>query len=200
VFLNTEQVLSGAIQRPDRRLFHYLPTGNFGNMRHCTSTHMQKTELRLKIALYQPDIAGNVGTILRLAACFGVPCDIIEPCGFPFSDKSLKRAGMDYAAQAILNRHSDWSDFREQAVESKSRICLLSSSASIPLPDVAFLPNDIILLGSESAGVPSDIHDQADLRIRIPMRAGFRSLNVAVAAGIALAEALRQTGQFPSET
>ncbi len=160
---------------------------------------MQKTELPLRIALYQPDIAGNVGTILRLSACFGVACDIIEPCGFPFSDKALKRAGMDYAAQADLKRHSDWENFRLFAKEQQSRICLLTSSASIPLPKVSFSPNDIILLGCESAGAPQIVHDAADVRIRIPMRPGFRSLNVAVATGIALAEALRQTGQFPAE-
>jgi tRNA (cytidine/uridine-2'-O-)-methyltransferase len=161
---------------------------------------LQKTELSLRIALYQPDIAGNVGTILRLSACFGVPCDIIEPCGFPFSDKALKRAGMDYAAQAEMVRHTDWNSFRAEMHHKSRRLCLLSSAASIPLPEVQFEADDVILLGSESAGVPADIHAEADLRIRIPMRPGFRSLNVAVAAGIALAEALRQTGQFPSET
>jgi tRNA (cytidine/uridine-2'-O-)-methyltransferase len=161
---------------------------------------LQKTELSLRIALYQPDIAGNVGTILRLSACFGVPCDIIEPCGFPFSDKALKRAGMDYAAQAEMVRHSDWNSVKAEMQDQGRRLCLLSSAASVPLPEVQFKPDDVILLGSESAGVPADVHAQADLRIRIPMRPGFRSLNVAVAAGIALAEALRQTGQFPSET
>jgi tRNA (cytidine/uridine-2'-O-)-methyltransferase len=161
---------------------------------------MQKTELTVEIALYQPDIAGNVGTILRLAACFGVPCHIIEPCGFPFSDKALKRAGMDYAAQAQMQRHADWERFEQQAAANGQRIILMSSAASIPLPQVIFGANDIILMGSEGAGVPAAIHDRADLRIRIPMQPGFRSLNVAVAAGIALAEALRQTGQFPTET
>jgi tRNA (cytidine/uridine-2'-O-)-methyltransferase len=169
-------------------------------MRQCDSTNMQKTELTVEIALYQPDIAGNVGTILRLAACFGVPCHIIEPCGFPFSDKALKRAGMDYAAQAQMQRHADWERFEQQAAANGQRIILMSSAASIPLPQVIFGANDIILMGSEGAGVPAAIHDRADLRIRIPMQPGFRSLNVAVAAGIALAEALRQTGQFPTET
>jgi tRNA (cytidine/uridine-2'-O-)-methyltransferase len=169
-------------------------------MRHCDSTNMQKTELTVEIALYQPDIAGNVGTILRLAACFGVPCHIIEPCGFPFSDKALKRAGMDYAAQAQMQRHADWERFEQQAAANGQRIILMSSAASIPLPQVIFGANDIILMGSEGAGVPAAIHDRADLRIRIPMQPGFRSLNVAVATGIALAEALRQTGQFPTET
>ncbi len=161
---------------------------------------MQKTELIVEIALYQPDIAGNVGTILRLSACFGVTCHIIEPCGFPFSDKALKRAGMDYAAQAKLQRHSDWSSFEQLVAANDQRIVLMSSAASSPLPDVTFRANDIILMGSEGAGVPASVHDRADLRIRIPMAIGFRSLNVAVAAGIALAESLRQTGQFPQET
>lgn len=160
---------------------------------------LQKTEPRLKIALYQPDIAGNVGTILRLCACLGVPCEIIEPCGFPFSDKSLRRAGMDYATQAQIVRHPDWSGFEQSAAEQHSRIVLFTSAGSQPLPDARFLPGDILLFGSESAGVPAAVHDRADYQVRIPMRPGFRSLNVAVSAGIALAEALRQTGQFPSE-
>jgi tRNA (cytidine/uridine-2'-O-)-methyltransferase len=156
-------------------------------------------EPRLKIALYQPDIAGNVGTILRLCACFGVACEIIEPCGFPFSDKALKRAGMDYAAQASIIRRPDWSTFQQSASEAGSRIVLFTSKSSHPLPAAQFLPGDILLFGSESAGVPAHVQDGVDYRVRIPMRPGFRSLNVAVSAGIALAEALRQTGQFPSE-
>jgi tRNA (cytidine/uridine-2'-O-)-methyltransferase len=196
-FFRVVLTLYHAIQRPDRRLSLYLPTGNFSNMRHCASTHLQKTELLLRIALFQPDIAGNLGTILRLSACFGVPCDVIEPCGFAFSDKALKRAGMDYAAQAELQRHKDWADFHETVKANGQRICLLTSSASIPFTEAEFAADDIILMGSESAGVPAFVHDAADLRIRIPMNAEFRSLNVAVAAGIALAEALRQTGQFP---
>ncbi len=154
----------------------------------------------MRIALFQPEIAGNVGAILRLVACFGVPCDIIEPCGFPFSDKSLKRAGMDYAAAAEIHRHSDWESYRAPIQSAGQRIILLSSSASIPLPDVCFRADDVLLLGCESSGVPQNIHAQTDMRVRIPMRPGFRSLNVAVTAGIALAEALRQTGQFPVET
>ena len=116
----------------------------------------------MKIALYQPDIAGNVGTILRLCACLGVPCEIIEPCGFPFSDKSLRRAGMDYAAQAQIVRHPDWSGFEQSAAEQHSRIVLFTSDGSQPLPDARFLPGDILLFGSESAGVPAAVHDRAD--------------------------------------
>lgn len=148
----------------------------------------------MRIALHQPDIAGNVGTILRMAACFGVPVDIIEPCGFPFSDRKLKRAGMDYAAQAEIVRHADWAAFRES---QPARLILLTSTGDARLPDARFEGSDILLAGSESAGVPAEVHDQAALRVRIPMRPGFRSLNVAVAIGIALGEALRQTEGWP---
>jgi tRNA (cytidine/uridine-2'-O-)-methyltransferase len=151
----------------------------------------------MRIALFQPDIAGNVGTILRMSACFGVTCDIIHPCGFAFSKASLKRAGMDYLDNAEIAEHADWRAFEAEAVRRGSRIILLSSKASQRLPDAKFEPNDIILMGRESAGVPDHIHERADMRIHIPMREGFRSLNVAVAAGIALAEGLRQTAQFP---
>jgi tRNA (cytidine/uridine-2'-O-)-methyltransferase len=152
----------------------------------------------MRIALYQPDIAGNVGTILRMAACFGVPCDIIEPCGFAFADRALKRAGMDYAAQAVIARHADWAAFEADASANGRRIVLLSSKASVRLPKAIFEPDDIILMGSEGAGAPAFVHKRADYRVHIPMQPGFRSLNISVATGIALAEGLRQTGQFPS--
>ncbi len=148
----------------------------------------------MRIALHQPDIAGNVGTILRLAACLGVAVDIIEPCGFAFSDRALRRSGMDYAADAEVSRHADWDAFR---TAQPGRIMLLTTRAELTLVNVRFEPGDIILLGSEGAGVPENVHDSADVRLRIPMRPGFRSLNVAVSAGIALAEALRQTGGWP---
>jgi tRNA (cytidine/uridine-2'-O-)-methyltransferase len=151
----------------------------------------------MRIALYQPDIAGNVGAVLRTAACLAVPCDIIEPCGFAFSERALKRAGMDYAAQAQICRHSGWAAFLETL--EGARIVLMSSKASTPLPRFAFRPDDIILMGSESSGVPVEIHERADGRVYIPMAAGFRSLNISVSAGIALSEALRQTRQFPGE-
>jgi tRNA (cytidine/uridine-2'-O-)-methyltransferase len=168
-------------------------------MRQSLVHKLQKTEADLKIALYQPDIAGNVGTILRLAACFGVPCVIIEPCGFPFSDKALKRAGMDYADAVEIERFADWQAFADSARAQGRRIALLSSKGATSLFETAFRPTDILLFGSESAGAPPEVHAAVDLRIRIPMQAGFRSLNVAVSAGIALAEALRQTGQLPME-
>lgn len=148
----------------------------------------------MRIALYQPDIAGNMGTILRLSACFGIAVDIIEPCGFAYSDRALKRSGMDYAAAVDVTRHVDWDAF---VAAQKGRIVLLSTHASTSLPAARFLPDDILLFGSEGAGVPDPVRDRADLRIRIPMRPGFRSLNVAVSAGIALAEALRQTEGWP---
>lgn len=152
----------------------------------------------MRIALYQPDIAGNVGTILRMSACFGVPCDIIEPCGFAYSDRALRRAGMDYAAQAIVERHADWNAFEASATKAGNRIVLLSSKASVSLPQAVFTQDDIILMGSEGAGAPEFVHDRADYRVHIPMQPGFRSLNISVAAGIALAEALRQTDRFPN--
>ncbi len=148
----------------------------------------------MRIALYQPDIAGNVGTILRLAACIGVPIDIIEPCGFAFSDRALRRSGMDYAANAEVVRHADWAAFDDSR---RGRLVLLTTGADLTLVNARFLAGDILMVGSEGAGVPDHVHAAADLRVRIPMRTGFRSLNVAVSAGIALAEALRQTGGWP---
>lgn len=151
----------------------------------------------MRLALYQPDIAGNVGTIMRLCACFGVPLDIVMPCGFPFSDRQLKRAAMDYGEQADVIRHPNFDAFAAGVRENGGRIVLLTSSGGTALPDMRFTPEDVLLLGSEGAGVPQAVHDAADARLRIPMRPGFRSLNIAVAAGIALGEALRQTGHYP---
>lgn len=158
---------------------------------------MRKGRNLPRIALYQPDIAGNVGAVLRTAACFAVPCDIIEPCGFAFSERALKRAGMDYASQAEICRHSDWASFLNTL--NGARLVLMSSKASTPLPRFAFQHNDVILMGSESSGAPAYVHERADARVYIPMAAGFRSLNISVSAGIALAEALRQTKQFPGD-
>jgi tRNA (cytidine/uridine-2'-O-)-methyltransferase len=148
----------------------------------------------MRIALYQPDIAGNVGAVLRTAACFGIACDIIEPCGFAFSERALKRAGMDYAAQAEIARHADWDAFLVSV--GPARIVLMSSKASTSLPSFTFRPDDILLMGSESSGAPASVHERADARVYIPMAPGFRSLNISVSAGIALAEGLRQTQQF----
>ena len=151
----------------------------------------------MRIALYQPDMPGNVGTLLRLGACLGVAVDLIEPMGFPFSDRSLQRAGMDYAAQAEVVRHASWEAFVDS---TPGRIVLLTTRGGTRLDEAAFLEDDTLLLGSEGEGVPGAVHSRADLSVRIPLRDGFRSLNVAVAGGIALAEALRQTSGWPQET
>ena len=148
----------------------------------------------MRLALHQPDQAGNVGTILRLAACLGVPVDIIEPCGFPWGDKALKRAGMDYAEIASVSRHASWEAFE---AERGGRLVLLTTAGDVRLDQARFDRDDVLLLGSESRGVPAHIHARAALRVRIPQVAGTRSLNIAVAAGIALAEALRQTKDWP---
>lgn len=152
----------------------------------------------MRLALHQPDIAGNVGTIIRLAACFATPLDIVMPCGFPASDKQLQRAAMDYGGHADISRHANADAFFAARQAPGRRVVLLTSHADLLLPDAEFRPGDTLLLGSESAGVPQTVHDRADLRVRIPMAGGFRSLNIAVAAGIALSEALRQTGSYPA--
>jgi tRNA (cytidine/uridine-2'-O-)-methyltransferase len=151
----------------------------------------------MRIALYQPDIAGNVGTILRLAACWDIGVDIVLPCGFPASDAQLRRAAMDYGGLADVTRHADFDAFAAAQLQGKARLIALTSSGDTRLPDARFTPDDILLMGRESAGLPTDLHARADVRVRIPMAAGFRSLNLAVATGIALGEALRQTGLFP---
>ncbi|HEY5722724.1 MAG TPA: TrmH family RNA methyltransferase [Allosphingosinicella sp.] len=150
----------------------------------------------MRLALYQPDQAGNAGAILRLAACLAVPVDIVEPCGFAFSDRALKRAGMDYAEMAEMVRHRSWEEF---AGAASGRIVLLTTAGGVGLPDARFEADDILLLGSESKGVPASVHDRAALRVRIPQAPGTRSLNLAAAASISLAEALRQTEQWPKQ-
>lgn len=154
----------------------------------------------MRIALYQPDIAQNTGTILRLGACFGVPVDVIGPTGFDMSDRSLKRAALDYLPFVDLTRHVSFDAFverRAELSERRSRLVLLTTKAEASHTDFAFAPDDTLLLGRESAGVPDSVHDLADARITIPMRPGLRSLNVAVAAAMVLGEALRQTDGFP---
>jgi tRNA (cytidine/uridine-2'-O-)-methyltransferase len=147
----------------------------------------------MRLALYQPDQAGNVGTILRLAACLGVPVDIVEPCGFPWGDKALKRAGMDYAEIANVTRHADWAAFEGEVT---GRLVLFTTAGGVRLPEARFEAGDILLFGSESRGVPEGVHQRANLRVRIPQVEGTRSLNLAVAAGIGVAEALRQTSSW----
>jgi tRNA (cytidine/uridine-2'-O-)-methyltransferase len=147
----------------------------------------------MRIALFQPDIAGNTGTILRMAACLDIGVDLIEPAGFDISDRALKRAGMDYLEMAALTRHVDYARFEEKRRAEGSRLVLFSTSAAMPYTAFAFRENDILLFGRESAGVPQMVHDGADARLLIPMRGGGRSLNVALAAAMAVGEALRQT-------
>lgn len=154
----------------------------------------------MRLALYEPDIPGNAGTCIRLCACLGIGIDIIEPCGFILSDARMKRAGMDYALRATIRRHTDWADFvATRATEApESRLVLATTRGALPYTAFAFRPDDVLLMGSESAGVPDAVHDAADARVRILMVPGMRSLNVAVAASMILGEALRQTGGFPA--
>ncbi len=147
----------------------------------------------LRIALYQPDIAGNTGTILRLAACLGVAVDIIEPAGFDVSDRNLKRAGMDYLTSVNLVRHVNWAAFDAFRTGSGRRLVLASTKASAPYADLAYHGTDILLFGRESAGVPDLVHQAADQRVTIKMVEGQRSLNLAMSVAMILGEALRQT-------
>ena len=150
----------------------------------------------MQIALYQPDIPPNTGTMIRMAACLGVPVHIIEPCGFPFGEKSFRRAGMDYVDQSTVIRHKSWQDFQNN--RPRGRLVLLTTRSRTPYTEIQYEPTDILLLGRESAGVPEEVHNVADQRVLIPMKLGTRSLNVAVSAAMVLGEALRQTGQFPA--
>jgi tRNA (cytidine/uridine-2'-O-)-methyltransferase len=146
----------------------------------------------LRIALYQPDIPGNTGTILRLAACLGLAVDIIEPAGFDLSDKNLKRAGMDYIASVTLTRHVNWERFDETRLAQGRRLILASTKAAEPYTRFSFQPTDTLLFGRESAGVPDHVHDRADGRIIVPMVEGQRSLNVAMSVAMIAGEAIRQ--------
>ncbi|RJT39329.1 tRNA (cytidine(34)-2'-O)-methyltransferase [Mesorhizobium waimense] len=147
---------------------------------------------RLRIALYQPDIAGNTGTILRFAACLGLGVDIIEPAGFPLSDRTLKRAGMDYLEMAALTRHVDWHAFEQWRKSGARRLVLLSTKATTAYTDFAFADGDVLLFGRESAGVPDPVHEAADARLVIPMQPGTRSINVALSVAMVAGEAIRQ--------
>lgn len=149
---------------------------------------------RLRIALYQPDIAGNTGTILRFAACLGLGVDIVEPAGFPLSDRALKRAGMDYLEMAALTRHVDWHAFEDWRKIGKRRLVLLSTKAAAAYTDFAFTGADVLLFGRESAGVPDHVHEAADARLTIPMQGTARSINVALSVAMVAGEAMRQLG------
>jgi tRNA (cytidine/uridine-2'-O-)-methyltransferase len=150
----------------------------------------------MRLALFEPDIPQNAGALLRLGACLGVPVDIVEPAGFLLGDRRMRRAGMDYLDAAQLERHVSWASFR---AAHSGRLVLLTTKASTDYHRFAFRADDILLLGRESEGVPDWVHETADARLRIPMRPGLRSLNVALAAAMVLGEALRQTEQFPEE-
>src|SRR5262245_40848510 len=147
----------------------------------------------MRIALFEPDIPQNTGTILRLAACLGIDAHIIEPAGFPSSDRAFRRAGMDYLDQVVIVRHASWAAFERWRKEAGSRLILCTTRASASYLDHAFRPDDVLLFGRESSGVPDEVHSAADARLVIPMRTGLRSLNVAMAAAMAAGEALRQT-------
>ena len=151
----------------------------------------------MRIALYQPDIPQNAGTILRLCACFGIEAHIIEPSGFPTTDRAFRRAGMDYLDAVEIVRHRSWHDFASWRSRQGHRLILFTTAATASYLDYRYRPEDILLFGRESSGVPSEVQDAADARLRIPIREGLRSLNVAVAAALAVGEALRQTGGMP---
>jgi tRNA (cytidine/uridine-2'-O-)-methyltransferase len=151
----------------------------------------------IRLGLYQPDIPQNAGTMLRLAACLGVPVEIVEPAGFDVSDRHLRRSGMDYLERAGVTRHVSWRAFEAWRAGAGARLVLATTRGALPYTDFVFSPDDIVLVGRESAGVPDEVHAAADARVLIPMQPGLRSLNVAVSAAMILGEALRQTGQFP---
>ncbi|MDQ4137059.1 MAG: tRNA (cytidine(34)-2'-O)-methyltransferase, partial [Pseudomonadota bacterium] len=149
-----------------------------------------------RLALYQPDIPQNTGTILRLAACLGVAVDIVEPAGFDVSDRNFRRAGLDYLDRVEIARHRSWRAFEYWRAAQGRRLVLATTQGSLPYTEFTFAEGDILLFGRESAGVPEEVHEAADARVVIPMRPGLRSLNVAVAAAMILGEALRQTAAF----
>jgi tRNA (cytidine/uridine-2'-O-)-methyltransferase len=152
----------------------------------------------MRLALYQPDIPQNAGSLMRLGACLEVGIDVIEPCGFLLSDRNFRRAGMDYLKSADIRRHASWNKFREGLdANPGQRLVLLTTRGDMAYTDFAFQASDTLLVGRESAGVPDDVHDAADARLVIPLKPGQRSLNVAQAAAMVLGEALRQTALFP---
>lgn len=152
----------------------------------------------MRLALFQPDIPQNTGTILRLAACLGVAVDVIGPTGFDMTDRALRRAGLDYLKHVDVVRHVDWAAFNQQRMAAGARLVLATTHAAIAHTDAVFADGDVVMMGRESAGVPETVHAAVDLRVRIPIKQGLRSLNIAVAAGIILGEALRQTNGYPA--
>ncbi|MET0547301.1 MAG: tRNA (cytidine(34)-2'-O)-methyltransferase [Caulobacterales bacterium] len=148
----------------------------------------------MRLVLYQPDIPQNLGAIIRLGACLDLPIEVVEPCGFPLTDAKAKRAALDYGETAALNRHASWGEFLASGARKEGRLVLFSTKATALLQDFAFERNDLLMFGRESAGVPADVANRADALVRIPLKPGSRSLNVAMSAGIAAFEAMRQTG------
>jgi tRNA (cytidine/uridine-2'-O-)-methyltransferase len=148
----------------------------------------------MRLALFEPDIPQNLGAFIRLSACLNVPLDVIEPCGFPVDDKRIRRAAMDYYDLARIVRHASWAAFRRD--RAPGRLLLLTTKGATDFPGVTFHKEDTLLFGRESAGVPDEVHQAADLRLRIPLQKGARSLNVALAAAMVVSEALRQTSGF----
>lgn len=151
----------------------------------------------LRLALFQPDIPQNAGTLIRLSACLGLPLDVIEPCGFLWDEKRMRRAGMDYVDQARVRRHASWPAFRQ--TQGAGRLVLLTTAGACRLDGFSFRSGDVIMVGRESAGVPAEVAAAADVALRIPMAPGLRSLNVALAATLAVGEALRQLNAYPPE-
>jgi tRNA (cytidine/uridine-2'-O-)-methyltransferase len=154
----------------------------------------------MRIALFQPDIPQNTGTILRLAACLGIEAHIIEPAGFPTSDRAFLRAGMDYLDRVVITRHASWQAFEAWRRAERARLILFTTHASLSYLDHRFRPDDILLFGRESSGLPQQVHEAADARLVIPMQKGLRSLNVAMAAAMAAAEAIRQTSRTDTQS
>lgn len=155
--------------------------------------------MTLALALYQPDIAPNAGTLARMSACFGLSLHIIEPAGFPVGDAGFRRAGMDYLDRAAITRHASFAAFEAWRAGEGRRLVLCTTRGAVAYTAFAFAPDDVLLLGRESAGVPEEVHQAADARIVIPLVPGARSLNVALAGAMILGEALRQTGGFPRD-
>jgi tRNA (cytidine/uridine-2'-O-)-methyltransferase len=187
------QRAAGAKQRIVRGIFSQLLHGRGRGF----SVLACQSDGPMQIALYQPDIPQNAGTILRLGACMAVPVHIIEPAGFDASDRTLRRAGLDYLDRAVICRHASFAAFEAWRADKDHRLVLLTTRGESCYTDFRYRAGDVLLLGRESAGAPDDVHAAADARLAIPVAAGLRSLNVAVATAMVLGEALRQTGGFP---
>jgi tRNA (cytidine/uridine-2'-O-)-methyltransferase len=175
------------VQRTTRRTFRTI-----GGFLQNAAPIRKRHDSQISLAIYQPDIAPNVGAMLRLGACLGVPVHVIEPCGFPFSPLAWRRQAMDYGDLAELHRHASWEAFL--AARPSGRLLAMTTQGASSLWDFRFRPGDTLLMGRESAGLPAEVHAAADARLVIPLRPGARSLNVAMAAAIAVAEAERQCG------